>query len=82
MAKACVDFTAPWTFHIHEIAIRILHQALFLVSSSLLDGDGDPLPEACSHGELIIARKAILYKKINCNVRSMCKNRKDIVPVS
>ena len=31
MAKDCGDFIASWTFHIHEIAIRILHQALFLV---------------------------------------------------
>ena len=87
MAKDCSDFIASWAFHIHEIAIRTLHQALFL-AFPLLERGGDSLLEACSHAELVTARKAILYRKKtktkhhkNCNVMSMCKNIKDIVIV-
>ena len=31
MAKDRHDFIAPWAFHIHEVGIGALHQALLLV---------------------------------------------------
>lgn len=36
MAKDGGDFIAPWAFHIHEIGIGALHQALLLVFPLLL----------------------------------------------
>ena len=58
MAKDGGDFIASWAFYIHEIGTGALHQALLLVSSSLLERDEeDPLREACSHEEVVTARK-------------------------
>lgn len=42
MAKDRGDFIASWAFHVHKVGIGALHQALFLLSSSLERDEGDP----------------------------------------
>lgn len=66
LAKDRGDFIDSWAFHIHEVGIGALHQALLLVSPLLDRDEGDPLcvlmgKQSLPFTNLIMKKIALFY---------------------
>ena len=60
MAKDGGDFIASWAFHIHEVGIGALHQALLLVFPLLLFWRG--MKEILCERHIVVGRSSLLEK--------------------